>query len=88
MVYEGIGTQSTDYETSKKYKGDAVYEISNTYYMKTGSWLNQYAFFPNTENPFFYRGGYNGYAYMGKFYFSYTTGGSSSSATFRSILAF
>ena len=40
MVYEGSGTQSTDYETSRKYKGDAVWETSCSKYPSTSkdSW--------------------------------------------------
>ena len=88
MVYEGVGSQSTDYETAKKYKGDAVYETSNSYSNSTGSWFAAYAYFPYTSSPFFYRGGYYSISGAGTFYFAGSYGSAYSNSSFRSVLAF
>lgn len=69
MVYEGNGTQETDYEIAKKYKGDCVYEISNSYSSWTNAWFQAYSVYPGALYPFFYRSGGYGYDYAGSFLF-------------------
>lgn len=88
MVYEGSVSQSTDYETAKKYKGDAIYETSNSYGNSTGSWFGAYADFPYKGDPFFIRGGSFSDTYAGAFCFGRRTGGANASYSFRPVLAF
>lgn len=52
MVYDSKNSISTDYNTTKKYKGDAMYETSNNYSSKTGSWFSTYSYFPDSSNRF------------------------------------
>ena len=87
-VYESVNNQATDYTTAKKYKGDAVYETSNSQSSGTGSWFSAYAYFPSSGNPFFGRGGYSGNSNAGTFCFNHYGGNAYSSYSFRPVLAF
>ena len=87
-VYESINEQSTDYEVSKKYKGGAIYETSNSETSEGGSWFGTYSIFPNGQYPFFIRSGLSGYNVSGTFYFSNSQGIANSRASFRAVLAF
>ena len=86
-VYESVNNQSTDYATAKKYKGDAVYETSNSQSNSTGSWFAASAYFPSS-GPFFTRSGGSGYSYAVTFCFSASNGNASNSGSFRPVLAF
>jgi len=85
MVYKGNGNQSTDYNTSKQYKGNAVYEISRSGIDTSGSWFAECASFPSSSKPFFHHGGHfnNG----GVFYFGSITGAADGGASFHIVLA-
>ncbi len=88
MVYEGVGTSATNYNTAQKYKGDGMYETSNTYSSDTGSWFVACTYFPDSTNSFFYRSGYYSRSDIGTFCFMNSSGGSSAGASFRPVLAF
>ena len=87
-VYESVNNYATDYTTAKKYKGDAVYETSNSESSSTGSWFSAYAVFPNSGRPFFGRSGFSGNSHAGAFCFDYSNGNAYSSDSFRPVLAF
>lgn len=55
MVYESSGVRATDYEMTKKNKGDTIYEVSNNYNNDNGSWFWNRAYFPDVGSPFFCR---------------------------------
>lgn len=82
-------SQSVGYNLSSSKKGDAIYEISNSYNSLSGTWYSTYSYFPYSNYPFFVRGG-NGNSNSSNtssFYFNYSTGGSSSYG-FHACLAF
>ena len=88
MVYKGNGNQSSAYNTAKQYKGDAVYEISNSYNTSTNSWFLSHSHFFVSKLPFGIRGADK---YMGEksemFSFSVYTGEAISwGVTFRPVL--
>ena len=85
-VYEGTGTQSTDYAKTEKFKGDAIWETSNSHSDSTGSWHGAYADFPYSSYPFFSRGGSYDSPRAGLFYFSYSNGAAYTDSSFRPVL--
>ena len=87
-VYESVNDKLTDYNTSEKYKGGAVYETSNSGSSKGGSWFGSYAIFPNGQNPFFIMSGLSGQGGSGTFYFSNSQGIDYDDTSFRVVLAF
>lgn len=81
-------TQSNAYNTGSKYKGDAVYETSNSYSEGSNSaWFSSTSQFPYGLNPFILRGGINGadpsssFCFMDHFGWGWND-------TFRPVLAF
>ena len=88
MVYERTGTQETDYNTAQKYKGDGVYETSNTNSSDVGTWYAAYAYFPYPASPFFSHSGNYNNSNAGIFCFHYRTGEGYVYHSFRPVLAF
>lgn len=87
-VYETTNVNIPEsYELAQKYRGDALYETSNSYSSPYGTWQNQYINFPNNVSPFFLRGGAYHAENIGSFYFYYAGGSSNRSYTFRIVLA-
>ena len=87
-VYSQTGTDSNtnNYNTNKGVYGDATYETS-TRGSESTSWYSDYSYFPNTSNPFFYRGvDYGVGSSTGVFSFDYYTGASNSGVSFRPVL--
>lgn len=77
-----------NYECSLKIRGDAVYETSNSGY-GSDSWNTNSSFFPQSDIPFFIRGGdYHSGTGVGIFSFNGYSGSSNSSESFRVVLAF
>lgn len=69
MVYE------KDYTTAQKYKGDAVYETSNSDSSLTNSWFSEESKFPGgTSLIFFCRSGHYSTTHPGSFCFSLGNG--------------
>ncbi len=85
-VYEGNGNQSSDYITAKQYKGDAVYETSNSHSNLNGSWFSTGAVFPTSTYPFFHRGAHFSNENNGMFYFGAIIGALDSGGSFRLVL--
>ena len=87
-VYTKASTDSyeNNYQQNKGVYGDAVYETSTSGSGGT-SWYSGYSNFPNTDWPFFVRGGgfYDGSS-AGVFYFSWYGGSSISTYSFRPVL--
>jgi prepilin-type N-terminal cleavage/methylation domain-containing protein len=80
-------TQVNNYALTISFKGDAVYETSNSYTGNT-SWFGDSSFMPYTMGPWFVRGHGSLYGSNdGVFSFGTTVGASSSSAGFRPVLA-
>ena len=85
-VYEASGTsQSNSYNLAAGKKGDGVYETSNNY-QSANSWFGAHSYFPDTNLPFFYRGGPCDSSSAGVFYFYYTDGSPGSYNSFRVVL--
>ena len=77
------GTSNTEYTRGKL--GDATKEMAPT--GTSGNWYSDYAYFPNSSNPWFLRGGnYVVGANAGVFYFSYNYGYASASGSARAVL--
>ena len=75
-VYTKASTDSyeNNYQQNKGVYGDAVYETSTSGSGNT-SWYSDYSNFPNTNIPFFVRGGScNDGSYAGMFYFHWDVG--------------
>lgn len=88
MVYEGAETVNDAYEKAKKYKGDGVYETSNSSYSDTGSWFSTYSrFTTKAEESFCGRSGWSTNTYTSTFFFSYYSGYATEGASFRPIIA-
>lgn len=87
-VYESVNNRLTDYTTAQKYKGDAVYEISNSQSSSTGSWFAIFANFPTSTSPFFTRSGGSRDGHTGTFCFNDANGNANSIYSFRPVLAF
>ncbi len=61
--------------------GDATKETLTTFGNPSGGWYRDFAWFPNSSNSWFNRGGsYRNGASAGVFYFAYISGGASSSS--------
>ena len=87
-VYTKARTDSyeNNYQQNKGVYGDAVYETS-TSGSGTTSWYGDYSNFPNTDWPFFYRGGnYNNGSNAGVFCFNNNRGNGYSDRSFRPVL--
>ena len=86
-VYEAVGTNEANSYNNKAIliKGDAIYEISNSYREYT-SWLESASYFPNINAPFFGHGGSNVESNSGIFYFIHAVG-FGSAYSFRITLA-
>lgn len=77
-----------NYALSLKIRGDAIYESSNSGY-GNDAWNTNASFFPQSDIPFFIRGGdYHGGTGMGLFSFNGYSGSTNSGETFRVVLAF
>lgn len=88
-VYKASGTnQSESYDLTESRKGDAIWETSNSYSNKTGSWFGTYAIFSTFNSPFLGRGGNYSSVGAGLFYFYYSNGDAGSNNPFRPVLAF
>ena len=87
-VYSGNGIQATDYTTSARMKGDAVYETSESGSSSTGSWFSACSNFPSSSGPFFGRGGVCDNSYAGMFCFGNIYGYVRGIDGFRVCLAF
>ena len=89
-VYKSEKNRVKDYEMAgKKNKGDAVYETSQTYSNKTGSWFSAYAGFPFDNFLFFHRGGDIGHSAVttsGTFCFTGSSGITSNATSFRVVI--
>ena len=73
-VYSKASTDNAtnNYNANSGKYGDAVYETSANGNSSNGSWYGDYSGFPNTDWPFFRRGGsYNDGAGAGVFFFDY-----------------
>jgi len=82
----GTSNQQTDYNRNSGVYGDAVYETSNGYNSSSGSWYQDYSVFPDSGDPFFFRGG--GYSYTtnaGLFCFYYYNGDANANYSFRPV---
>lgn len=77
-----------NYSHSLKNRGDAIYETSNSGY-GSDSWNTNSSFFPQSDIPFFIRGGdYHSEAGVGIFSFNGYNGSSNSGESYRVVLAF
>lgn len=77
-----------NYALSLKIRGDAIYETSNSGY-GNDAWNTNASFFPQSDIPFFIRGGdYHGGTGIGIFSFNGYSGSSNSGESFRVVLAF
>ena len=88
-VYSKGSSDSRDnnYSANSGKYGDAVYETSANGNSSSSSWYGDCSYFPSTDWPFFYRGGYYSYgADAGVFYFDYDNGSSYGSVSFRPVL--
>ena len=86
-VYTKASSDSyeNNYQKNKEIYGDAVYETSTSGSGNT-SWYSDYSNFPNTNIPFFVRGGScNDGSYAGMFYFHWDVG-YGSNYSFRPVL--
>ena len=75
-------------DNSEKY-GDALWETASNDAGNSGnqSWNTDYAYFPDSENPFFVRGGRYYYgSYAGVLAFSYIYGGTGEGSSFRPVV--
>jgi len=82
----GTSNQQTDYNRNSGVYGDAVYETSNGYNSSSGSWYQDYSYFPYSGTPFFLRGG--NYSYTtgaGLFSFSSSNGNADADSGFRPV---
>ncbi|MDO5557896.1 MAG: hypothetical protein Q4G05_06665, partial [Clostridia bacterium] len=86
-VYTDSSGQSDNYNSMSGKYGDAVYETSSNHSSNTGSWFNEYAHCPLSNNPFFLRGGHYNSLSAGLFGFNINYGGTISSNSFRPVLA-
>ena len=87
-VYEASGTSTqSSYNLAAGKKGDGVYETSNDYDSSSNSWFGVDSWFPNTDNPFFIRGGDYDDIGVGMFGFNYIHGNKYSYSSFRVALA-
>ena len=76
-----------NYDANSSKYGDAVYETGENG-SDIGSWYYDFSYFPYTWSPFFYRGGnLSDGKIAGVFNFVYISGDSSSSVSFRPVLA-
>ena len=78
---------TNNYNANSSKYGDAVYETSVNGSSSNSSWYGDWSNFPNTDWPFFKRGGYcsNG-TDAGMFYFNNDSGGNNSERSFRPVL--
>ena len=87
-VYSKASSDSyeNNYNANSSKYGDAVYETSTSGSGST-SWYGDYSYFPSTDWPFFYRGGYCSYGTSaGVFFFDSYNGNSNGSVSFRPVL--
>ncbi|MGI6324518.1 MAG: type II secretion system protein [Bacilli bacterium] len=79
-------TQANNYALTVNFKGDAVWETSSNI-NGSFSWFDDYSYMPNTNVPWFIRGGnyWNG-SFAGAFGFYYTSGGPYNDSGFRPVL--
>ena len=78
------GTSSTEYTRGKL--GDATVEMAPT--GTGGNWYSDYAYFPSSSNPWFYRGGnYSASVYAGAFYFRKFYGYAGTGISARAVLS-
>ena len=83
----GVNAQQADYNTAKNKYGDAVYETSKTYSGASAGWYGDYVSFPNSNGPFFVRGGITTYKSMsGLFCFRLGNGVGYNHLSFRPVL--
>ncbi len=82
-------TYNTDYQTHGRGKlGDATKETLKTFGSNTGGWYSDYAYFPNSSNSWFLRGGYYGYGTnAGVFNFYHYNGDANSITSARGVLS-
>ncbi len=84
--YRNVYTGYVKPTTANKQYGDAVYETSSSSSGSNG-WYRDYSGFPNSDYPFFGRGGRYDYATgTGAFYVVRDDGGASSSGGFRVVM--
>lgn len=85
--YDSI-LSNKNYVLSSKVRGDAIYEVSSSGY-GNDAWNTNSSFFPQSDIPFFIRGGdYHIGTGMGIFNFNGYNGSSNSGETYRVALAF
>ena len=79
---------NNNYSLTSGVRGDAIFEISNSGFGAEG-WNTNSAYFPQSDIPFFIRGGdYHGGASTGIFSFNGYSGNSNAGESFRVVLAF
>ena len=68
--------------------GDATKETLATFGNTSGGWYSDYADFPFSSYPWFFRGGYFGSGiYAGVFYFNYSDGGDNGNGSARAVVS-
>ena len=78
---------TNNYNANSGKYGDAVYETSANGNSSSSSWYGDCSYFPNSDWPFFYRGGgYSDGTGAGVFYFNNSDGNSYGSISFRPVL--
>ncbi len=78
---------TNNYNANSGKYGDAVYETSKNDNTNYGSWYGDHSYFPNTNYPFFLRGGYfKESTTAGVFSFYHRDGGSFGNGSFRPVL--
>ena len=84
-IYDYAATNTTH---NRGHIGDATKETLVTYGNTSGGWYSDYAYFPNSTNPWVPRGGYHtSGSSAGAFSFSNSDGGVSVYSSARSALA-
>jgi hypothetical protein len=79
-------TESNNYENASNKKGDAIYEISNSY-SGSSAWHSDFTYFPSKGVPWFARGGSNtNTTSAGAFSFIYGFGCENGSTSFRIVI--
>ena len=87
--YDSYKYDSSSNKTHARGKlGDATKETLATFGSNTGGWYSDYAFFPNSSNSWFIRGGYFNFgSSAGVFGFDYYNGGDYSLSSARAVLS-
>ena len=86
--YDSYKYDSSNTTHARGKLGDATKETLATFGSGAGGWYSDYAYFPRSSGPWFYRGGHYGYGtYAGVFYFDNSFGGVDSSTSARAVLS-